>query len=151
MSNVRMVRPTGGRRSQWVVTGPAGIPIEWTAEITELVPDKLLAWRSVEGSVIKHYGVIHFEPNHDGGTRVGIKLCYQPLIGAVGHALAKIFGSDPKSEMDADLVRMKTYIETGRRPHDAANPLPDRPESTFTRAKQNETTVGQLSHLAGGP
>jgi hypothetical protein len=55
------------------------------------------------------------------------------------------------SEMDADLVRMKTYIETGRPPHDAANPLPHRPESTFTRAKQNETTVGQLSHLAGGP
>jgi uncharacterized membrane protein len=151
MSNVREVRPTGTGRSHWVVAGPAGVPIEWTAEITEMIPNKLLAWRSIEGSVIDHTGVIHFEPNHNGGTRVHIKLCYQPLIGAIGHTLAKIFGSDPKSEMDADLVRMKTYIETGRLPHDAANPLPERPETTFTHAKQNETTVGQLSNLAGGP
>jgi uncharacterized membrane protein len=142
MSNVRMVKLTGERRSQWVVAGPAGIPIEWTAEITELVPNQLLAWRSVEGSAIDHYGVIHFEPNQNG-TRVQIKLCYQPLIGAVGHTLARLFGSDPKSEMDADLVRMKTYIETGHPPHDAANPAVDRAESTFASARQKEKSAGR--------
>jgi hypothetical protein len=31
-----------------------------------------------------------------------------------------LFGADPKSEMDADLMRMKSFIETGRVPHDAA-------------------------------
>jgi hypothetical protein len=40
----------------------------------------------------------------------------------VGHAMAKLFGADPKSEMDADLVRMKTLIETGHAPRDAARP-----------------------------
>jgi hypothetical protein len=34
--------------------------------------------------------------------------------------VAALFGADPKSEMDADLLRMKTMIETGRAPHDAA-------------------------------
>jgi hypothetical protein len=31
--------------------------------------------------------------------------------------------------MDADLMCMKTLIETGRRPHDAARPLPGRGDS----------------------
>jgi hypothetical protein len=33
-----------------------------------------------------------------------------------------MFGADPKSEMDADLLRMKSMIETGHAPHDAAKP-----------------------------
>jgi hypothetical protein len=39
--------------------------------------------------------------------------------------VATLFGADPKAEMDADLLRMKTMIETGRRPHDAARPAPN--------------------------
>jgi hypothetical protein len=35
-----------------------------------------------------------------------------------------MFGADPKSEMDADLLRMKSMIETGHPPHDAAKPVP---------------------------
>ena len=38
--------------------------------------------------------------------------------------IAALFGADPKSEMDSDLLRMKTIIETGRVPHDAAQPIP---------------------------
>jgi uncharacterized membrane protein len=68
-----------------------------------------------------------------GGTRVQITLCYQPPGGALGHALAKLFGADPKSEMDADLVRMKTLIETGHAPHDAANSSPAPREEALTR------------------
>jgi hypothetical protein len=32
--------------------------------------------------------------------------------------------ADPKSEIDADLVRMKTMIEDGVPPHDAAQEAP---------------------------
>ena len=35
MSNVREARPMGDRRSHWVVAGPGGAPIEWTAEVTQ--------------------------------------------------------------------------------------------------------------------
>jgi hypothetical protein len=31
-----------------------------------------------------------------------------------------LFGVDPKQEMDDDLMRMKSFIETGVAPHDAA-------------------------------
>jgi hypothetical protein len=41
----------------------------------------------------------------------------------LGHLVASLFGADPKSEIDADLVRMKTMIEDGV-PHDAAQEAP---------------------------
>ncbi len=49
-----------------------------------------------------------------------VKLSYNPTGGAVSHAIAALFGSDPKTEMDADLTRMTSLIETGVQPHDAA-------------------------------
>jgi uncharacterized membrane protein len=52
-----------------------------------------------------------------------VRLNYNPPAGAIGHAVAGLFGADPKTEMDQDLVRMKTLIETGNPPHDAADPL----------------------------
>ncbi|MGH9768472.1 MAG: SRPBCC family protein [Blastocatellia bacterium] len=124
MTNVREVRRTGNGHSRWTVAGPMGVPIKWAARITENTPNQRIAWETVPGSLVKNSGIIQFRPNNNGGTQVEIKFCYNPIVGAVGHALAKFFGADPKSEMDADLLRMKTMIETGHAPHDAANPLP---------------------------
>jgi uncharacterized membrane protein len=120
MTNVREVRDAGNGRSHWTVAGPAGVPVEWDAEITKLVPGEVLAWKSVPGSVVGNAGIIHFEPNDDGSTRVQIKLSYNPPAGAVGHAVATLLGSNPKKQMDEDLLRMKTLIETGVAPRDAA-------------------------------
>jgi uncharacterized membrane protein len=133
LSNVREVKPLGDGCSRWTVAGPAGVPVSWTAEVTEFARNELLAWKTVPGSTVSSEGQVRFEANHNGGTRVHIKLCYHPPGGALGHALAKLFGADPKSEMDADLVRMKTLIETGHAPHDAAKPLPAEREVALTR------------------
>ena len=144
----------GDRRSHWVVTGPGGLPIEWTAEITQQVPNKMLAWRSLPGSTVRHNGVVQFEPVHEGSTRVHVQADYYPPGGMIGHALAKLFGSDPKSEMDADLLRMKTFIEKGRPPRDAASPLPVGRETEAYRPTSvgtSEVGARQQAHLAGGP
>jgi uncharacterized membrane protein len=122
MHNVREVEVREGV-SHWVVAGPAGVPVQWNARIVELEPNALLRWRSTSGSAVKHEGCVRFEENR-GGTRVTVQLRYVPPGGAFGHAVASLFGADPKSEMDADLLRMKSTIETGRPPHDAARPLP---------------------------
>ena len=110
-----------GDRSHWIVRGPAGIAVEWTSEVVELEPNRRLAWRSTRDSQVKHEGEVRFAAEQ-GGTRVTVWLCYVPPAGALGHVVASIFGADPKSEMDADLMRMKSMIETGRAPHDAAQP-----------------------------
>jgi uncharacterized membrane protein len=121
MSQVRDVH-IAGNRSHWVVRGPAGMAVEWTSEVVRSEPNALIEWRSTSDSQVKHEGAVRFEPTDDGGTRVTVCLCYVPPAGALGHAVASLFGADPKSEMDADLMRMKSMIETGKRPHDAAQP-----------------------------
>jgi uncharacterized membrane protein len=158
MSKVREARPIGERRSRWIVAGPAGLPIEWTAEITRMVENKLLEWKSLPGSMVNHCGVVHFEPTHEGSVRVHIEMRYHPIGGVIGHALARFLGSDPKSEMDEDLLRMKTFIEKGHPPRDAASPLPPDASTPLPEsypmdygAHMRAETTGQQPHLAGGP
>ena len=122
MSRVREVRVSEDR-SRWVVTGPAGMPIEWTSELVRFRPNELIEWRSLPGSRVRHDGQVRFEAAAGGGTRLNVCLRYVPPGGALGHAVASVLGADPKSEMDADLMRMKSMIETGRAPHDAAQPV----------------------------
>ena len=128
MTNVREVRDLGDGRTRWTVAGPAGIPVKWNAVMTEFIPNKVIAWKSEPGSAIPNAGVVRFEPNDGVSTRVTIRMSYNPPAGAVGHAIAKVFGANPKREMDQDLLRMKTMIETGRPPHDAAQPARSRAE-----------------------
>lgn len=119
MSHVLEVRDLGEQRSHWVVQGPMGARIEWTASLTEAKRPSVLAWKTDPGSVVEHSGLIRFEPTEDG-TRVVVRLSYNPPAGILGHGVAVLLGADPKQEMDDDLMRMKSFIETGVMPHDAA-------------------------------
>jgi uncharacterized membrane protein len=120
MSNVREVKDLGDGRSHWIVAGPAGVPVEWDAVINSYTPNEVLAWKTESSSIVQHAGIMHFQPHPDGSTAVNIRLTYNPGAGGLGHVVAALFGADPKSEMDEDLVRMKTFIETGKTPSDAA-------------------------------
>jgi uncharacterized membrane protein len=120
MSYIQEVRDLGGDRSHWVVRGPAGVSIGWDAVLTKFIPNEVLAWKSEPGSTVQHAGIIRFEPTAENNTRIHIQLSYNPPAGAIGHALATALGTDPKRQMDEDLMRMKTFIETGVLPHDAA-------------------------------
>jgi uncharacterized membrane protein len=105
--------------SHWRVAGPAGQSVEWDAVTTQLIPNEVLAWKTTPGSTVEHAGFIRFE-RVNGGTRLDVKMSYNPPAGALGHTVAMLFGADPKTELDQDLLRMKTYLETGKTPHDAA-------------------------------
>jgi uncharacterized membrane protein len=119
MSKVREVKVREDGSSHWKVAGPAGQAVEWDAVTTQLVPNEVMAWKTKPGSAVEHAGSIRFEPV-DGGTRVEVRMSYKPPGGALGHAVMTFFGADPKSELDADLLRMKTFLETGKAPRDAA-------------------------------
>lgn len=113
MSNLIEVHDLGNGRSHWVARGPGGVPVGWDAEVTRFEPGRRIAWRSARGSRVPNSGSVHFMPEA-GGTRVHIQLHYRPPAGMLGHALAKLFGADPRSEMDEDLLRLKRMIEDGR-------------------------------------
>lgn len=122
MSHVREVRPLGDGRWHWVVDGPAGVPVEWDSEVTLQRENRELAWRSVEGSTVDNGGRVRFEPEGDG-TRVRIELHYAPPGGIIGEAVAKAFGVDPASEMDDDLGKLASRIESAQ---GAQHPPPQR-------------------------
>ena len=127
MRNVRRVDDHQDGFSHWVVAGPAGLTFEWDAELTEFEPHKSIAWKSVKGASVESEGRLRFDENRDGSTRLDVRMSYNPPAGAVGHALAKLFGVDPKTEMDDDLARVKVMLETGRPPRDAAEPVEQSP------------------------
>ena len=123
MSHVHEVRRIGDGLYRWTVGGPAGLLVQWDAGIAELDFNKLLAWKSLPGAIVEQEGVTRFSSNPDGSTRIDIKMSYNPPAGVLGHAVAELFGVDPKHEMDDDLMRMKSFIETGTPPHDAWSEL----------------------------
>lgn len=119
MRNVRSVETRADGRSHWVMAGPLGTNVEFESYLIDLVPNELIEWSSVEGSPVQHTGSIRLQPA-DGGTRVHIRMSYTPPAGVLGHAVAKLFGADPKTELDEDLMRLKSTLETGKPPRDAA-------------------------------
>lgn len=119
MSNVQEVRDLGSGRSHWVVKGPAGSVVEWDARLTDSRRGEVLAWQSEAEADVQNSGQVRFEPEGKG-TRVSVYMSYSPPGGGLGHAIASLFASNPKQEMDEDLARMKAFIETGRMPADAA-------------------------------
>jgi uncharacterized membrane protein len=101
-------------RSHWKVRGPGGIPMNWDAEVTRREENQVFSWKTLPGSTVEHAGSVHFESLGPDTTRVHVQMTYNPPAGAVGHAVATLLGSDPKSRMDEDLVRMKSLLEEGR-------------------------------------
>jgi uncharacterized membrane protein len=114
MSHLREVRHTGGDRSHWVAEGPLGLPFAWDAETTVFERNRRIGWKSVGSPPIENAGVVRFQAEEDGSTRIDIRMSYNPPAGAIGHAVASFFGADPKRMMDEDLVRFKSLLEDGK-------------------------------------
>lgn len=119
MRNVLEVEVKADGRSHWKVSGPAGTTVEWDAITTRVKENDLIEWSTIEGSPVTHSGSIRVEP-FDEGSRVHVRMTYKPPAGALGHAFAKLMGADPKTELDEDMMRLKSALETGKAPRDAA-------------------------------
>ena len=124
MSNVTEVRDLGQGRSHWIISGPAGSRLEWDAILTESARPWVLAWESESDTEIAHAGAIHLEPA-DTGTRVSVQLSYRPRAGDDSRALPSLFNGNPRRQLEEDLLRMKTFIESrGMAPAAAAERQP---------------------------
>lgn len=114
MHHLESVRPDGDGRSHWAARGPAGKTVEWDAEIVEDLPNQMIAWRSLDGAAVPNSGRVRVVPAAGGrGTEVRVEMEYAPPGGAVGKAVAALFGEEPKQQVMDDLRRFKQVIETG--------------------------------------
>ena len=114
MYHLESVQTTGDGRSHWVAKAPVGTTVAWDAEITEDIPNELIAWRSLEGADVDNRGSVRFERATGGrGTVVRVEIEYSPPGGVIGASIAKLFGEEPEGQVKDDLRRFKQVMETG--------------------------------------
>ena len=112
MDEVERVDTTDPRRPHWVARAPGGKTVEWDAEITEDVPEKVLAWRSVDTDQV-NAGRATFAEVAGRGTVVTLELTYDSPGGVIGKLVSKLFQRDPAIQARRNLRRMKQLLETG--------------------------------------
>jgi uncharacterized membrane protein len=101
MEHLQSVEVLDERRSKWTARGPAGIKATWEAEI-------------IEGSRVWNSGSVRFlKAPGERGTELVVELHYRPPGGALGQAVASIFGMAPSLQISKSLRRMKQLIELG--------------------------------------
>jgi uncharacterized membrane protein len=128
MEHLESVERREDNRSHWVAKGPAGMSVEWDAEVTRDEPNALLAWRSIEGSEVQNSGAVRFtQAAGDRGTMIAVTMQYEPPAGALGMAVAKLFGEEPNLQVREDLRRFKRLLETGEIPTIEGQPHGTRP------------------------
>jgi uncharacterized membrane protein len=122
MKHLKNVQVQDERRSHWVANAPLDQKVEWDAEITEERENEIIAWASTASADVRNSGFIRFQPAaptnspdevSERGTEVKVKIEYNLPGGAVGDAIAKLFGESPKQQLSDDLRRFKMLMETG--------------------------------------
>jgi len=117
MTHLKEVRVLDDKRSHWVASGPAKLPVEWDAEIVNDRPNEWIAWRSVEGADVENAGLVRFEHARNGnGTILRIDMRYNPPAGTVGATFAKLLGQAPDQQLQRELRRFKQLMETNEIP-----------------------------------
>ncbi len=113
MPDIREIRRSAdGRLSHWTIAGPAGVPVRFDAVETRREEGREIAWKTTEGQLVAHTGAIRLMPEPGGRTRIQVRLTYNPVAGAVGHAIAAMLGAHPAHRMKQDLARLKAYAES---------------------------------------
>lgn len=105
MDSVESIKQLDDKRLHWKAT-VFGKPIEWDAEITEQIPDKRIAWRSITGT--PNRGQVTFKSLSPERTRIVLELSYTPTdtLETIGDALGAV-----RSEATANLKKFKQVIE----------------------------------------
>jgi uncharacterized membrane protein len=117
MRHLESVQQLSATISRWRAKGPAGISVEWDAEMIEERDHEWIAWRSLEGAHVPNSGSVRFRRAPGArGTEIRVQLQYSPPAGALGQGIAWLFGEEPSQQIHEDLHRAKQLLETGEIP-----------------------------------
>jgi len=107
MDGVDSITQNTPTQTHWKVT-VGGVTREFDTEITEQVPDSVIAWQSTGGDTGGHTGRVLFEPLGPDRTRVDIALGWEPE-GIVEKAGAVL--NVDQAQVDASANKFKRFIE----------------------------------------
>jgi len=121
MTHLADVRKIDEGHSHWVAHGPAGVPVEWDAVVTDWVPQQFIGWTSLEASPVRSSGQVRFRRTGDRITEMDVRLVLAVPGGGVGQSITSLLGADPERALHDDLGRLKSLLEK------AQEELPPRP------------------------
>jgi uncharacterized membrane protein len=98
-------------RSHWEIRSPDGKLVAWDAVVTKYLPNAVIAWQSVAGSVVQSSGIVRFSPLSDGGTHLDIHMEYRPLHASLRAAVRALFAPHPSARIAAELSQSRAYLE----------------------------------------
>ena len=113
VSHLEFISLIDERRSHWVMSGPAGLIVEWDAEIIHERRPDVIGWRSLGDADVVSAGSVTFRRLPGNSTEVRVLMQYEPPAGKLGAAFASLAGAAPESMMREDLRRLKEWLETG--------------------------------------
>jgi uncharacterized membrane protein len=111
MPDVKEVHVTGPTTSHWVVAGPLGRTVEWHALITEDIPNRRIAWRSVGDADVDNAGSVRFDGRGDW-TAIEVSLRYSPPAGKAGELVAELF-KDPDKQVERAAESFRKVVQAG--------------------------------------
>lgn len=114
LSHVKVVREESPTQSHWIVEGPLGTDIGWDAVITRDIPGKQISWKSTPEADVDNEGSVEFSSAPGSAfTELRVRMSYRPPAGALGKAVAALFGKDPNGQVEDDLRKFKESVEAG--------------------------------------
>lgn len=115
-------------RSHWEVRSPRGELLAWDVVVTKYVPNVIIAWQSVPGSVVDCSGLIRFAPIDAESSRLDVEIQYDPCHTGFRDAIRALVDTSRAKQLEADLARAKRYLTT-----ETAAPAPElEPEGATT-------------------
>jgi uncharacterized membrane protein len=114
MNSLESVHPITDRLSHWKIKAPAGMSVEFDAEIVTDNPNEMIEWRSVDASDVENTGTVRFRSAAGNrGTEVELEAEFKPKGGPLGARVARAMSMVPKTNLMNDLRRFKQLIEVG--------------------------------------
>lgn len=113
MNHLESVKVNDEKRSEWTAKAPLGTKVSWNAVVTEEVKNEKIAWTSFGESQIKNSGKVEFLPTVNRGTEVKVTIRYEPPAGKIGALAAYFLTEEPDTQVEEDLRRFKSLMETG--------------------------------------
>jgi ribosome-associated toxin RatA of RatAB toxin-antitoxin module len=110
MDGVQEVNQVTDVRTHWRVS-VAGVEREFDAEIVEQEPDRVMAWRTLDGP--QHSGDVRFRPGGPQSTLVTLTMDFEPegFAENLGDFLGLV-----EDRVKGDLTRFKQFIESEKLP-----------------------------------
>lgn len=115
MQHVEEIHETGDGRTHWVMRPPGGMKLEWDSEVTQDIPGREIAWRTVPDTAdIHNDGRVRFSDAPRGrGTEVELYLSYDAPGGLISSAVGNFVNKATKEVAKSDLRRFKRMVESG--------------------------------------